>query len=225
MSAFNYVLLLLVGALAACQTPPKSIVTQPLSARPQMPAYKPATNGAIYQANSIRPLFEDRIPRNVGDTLTVVIEEKSSTQTREETGLKRDSNYSMTGPSVKFPYLGGLTGKLAGIDLSAGSSASNSGTGKSASSNQFTGSITVTVIEELQNGNLVVSGEKQMSINGDTEFIRLSGIVNPRDIRPGNTLSSTKLGDARVELQKQGNNHAFAQPGWLGKFFMTILPF
>lgn len=80
----------------------------------------------------------------------------------------------------------------------------------------------------------MVSGEKQVRINGELEYIRLSGIVNPRDIKPysydkglqqGYYVSSTRLADARIEQQGEGNNNRFAQPGWLTRFFMTISPF
>lgn len=212
--------------LAACNTPPTSIVQQPLTARPTAPVDVRPSNGSIFQAATTRPLFEDRVPRYVGDTMTVIIEEKTSTQTKEETALSRDSSYTMDAPSVALPlFSGAIEKKLGGIKVAAGSSSSNEGKGEAKSSNVFTGSITVTVVEALSNGNLIVSGEKQVRVNGEHEFIRLSGVVNPRDIKPGNMLSSTKLGDARVELQNQGNNHAFAQPGWLGRFFMSILPF
>ena len=212
--------------LAACNTPPSSIVQGPLTARPAAPPDVRPANGSIYQTATTRPLFEDRVPRYVGDTMTVVIEEKTSTQSKEETSQSRKSNYSVSAPTIDLPFFpGALESKLESAKVSAGSSGSNDGKGEAKSSSVFTGSITVTVVEVLANGNLIVSGEKQVRVNGEHEFIRLSGVVNPRDIKPGNMLSSTKLADARVELQNQGNNHSFAQPGWLGRFFMSILPF
>ena len=212
--------------LAACNTPPTSIVQGPLTARPAAPPDVRPANGSIYQTATTRPLFEDRVPRYVGDTMTVVIEEKTSTQNKEETSLSRDSSYTAGTPTVNLPLFPGvIEKKLGGVNVSAGASGSSEGKGEAKSTSVFTGSITVTVVEVLSNGNLIVSGEKQVRVNGEHEFIRLSGVVNPRDIKPGNMLSSTKLADARVELQNQGNNHAFAQPGWLARFFMTILPF
>jgi flagellar L-ring protein precursor FlgH len=212
--------------LAACNTPPTSIVQGPLTARPAAPPDVRPANGSIYQTATTRPLFEDRVPRYVGDTMTVVIEEKTSTQNKEETSLSRESSYNAGTPTVNLPLFPGvIEKKLGGVNVSAGASGSSEGKGEAKSTSVFTGSITVTVVEVLSNGNLIVSGEKQVRVNGEHEFIRLSGVVNPRDIKPGNMLSSTKLADARVELQNQGNNHAFAQPGWLARFFMTILPF
>ena len=61
----------------------------------------------------------------------------------------------------------------------------------------------MTVIEVLPNGNLLVAGEKQIGINQGTEFIRFSGVVNPVTIQAGNTVSSTKVADARIEYTRQ----------------------
>ena len=89
----------------------------------------------------------------------------------------------------------------------------------------FTGSITVTVIEVLANGNLLVSGEKQVSIGAGTEYIRLSGIVNPYFISTANTISSTNVADARIEYKESGIISEAQVMGWLARFFMSVLPF
>lgn len=76
------------------------------------------------------------------------------------------------------------------------------GKSDAAAKNAFTGSITVTVIEVLANGNLLVSGEKQVSIGAGTEYIRLSGIVNPYFISTTQPISSTNVADARIEYKE-----------------------
>ena len=98
------------------------------------------------------------------------------------------------------------------------------GNGESASKNDFKGTITVTVIEALPNGNLVVSGEKQIGINQGQEFIRLSGVVNPIHIM-GNTISSIQIADARVEYRANGYIDEAQTMGWLSRFFLTVSPF
>ncbi|MDP1935016.1 MAG: flagellar basal body L-ring protein FlgH, partial [Nitrosomonas sp.] len=83
---------------------------------------------------------------------------------------------------------------------------------------------TVTVIEALPNGNLVVSGEKQIGINQGQEFIRLSGVVNPVHIM-ANTISSTQVADARVEYRANGYLDEAQTMGWLSRFFLSVTPF
>ena len=82
----------------------------------------------------------------------------------------------------------------------------------------------MTVIEALPNGNLVVSGEKQIGINQGQEFIRLSGIVNPIHII-GNTISSIQVADARIEYRANGYLDEAQTMGWLSRFFLTFSPF
>ncbi len=100
-----------------------------------------------------------------------------------------------------------------------------SGKGDSASSNAFTGVITVTVIEVLGNGNLLVAGEKQIGINQGTEFIRFSGVVNPTSVVNNNTVSSTQVADARIEYRGTGYIDEAQTMGWLSRLFMTVSPF
>jgi len=218
---------LLAGGLAGCSVSSTPIVHQPMTARPQpQPAALPA-NGSIFQAASNRGLFEDKRPARVGDTLTVVIEEKTATSNSETGSDERKTSLSNTiNAGLNLPFLPPyLNRKLAGTSLSDTADHKLDTKAGNQLSSSFSSSITVSVIEALPNGNLVVSGEKQTRINSDTEYIRLSGVVNPRDISATNTVSSTKLADARVEQQSEGTQRSFMEPGWLTRFFLSVLPF
>ena len=100
-----------------------------------------------------------------------------------------------------------------------------SGDGETASNNVFTGTITVTIIEVLPNGNLLVSGEKQVGINHGSEFIRVSGVVNPVYLSATNSVNSVQLADARIEYRGSGQIENAQQMGWLSRFFLNTLPF
>ncbi|MFD2448404.1 flagellar basal body L-ring protein FlgH [Vogesella fluminis] len=114
---------------------------------------------------------------------------------------------------------------MGGASLNGSGSASESGSSSNTNSSSFNTSITVTVIDVYPNGNLLVSGEKQMKINGEHEFIRLSGVINPRDIKQGNNVESTRMADARIEQINQGRSRAYNDTGWLQKIFLSLLPF
>lgn len=209
---------------AGCALPPPApIVHQPVSVRPADAARLPApTDGAIYRAaGPQRPLFEDVRARNVGDTLIVVINENTSANKRGSSQIDRSGEVSaQIGPMSKVP------GKsFQNLSVSGASDNAFEGGGATATSNAFTGSITVTVIEVYANGNLLVSGEKQIAIAEGTEFIRLSGVVNPRTITVSNMVSSTQLADARVEYKGNGALSEAQRMGWLARFFMSVLPF
>lgn len=208
--------------LAACiTTTPSTSVHQPMTVRPPAVATPAMGNGAIYQAGYTRPLFEDRRARNVGDTLTVNIVENTSADKKSNTTTNRssDNNFGVTNVS-------GLPGKsFMGAGLAANSDFKFSGDGETASNNVFTGTITVTVIEVYPNGNLLVSGEKQVGINHASEFIRLSGVVNPVYLTPTNSVNSVQIADARIEYRGNGQIENAQQMGWLSRFFMNVLPF
>jgi flagellar L-ring protein precursor FlgH len=93
------------------------------------------------------------------------------------------------------------------------------GQADSSQSNRLDGSITVTVAERLPNGNLLVRGEKLITINQGEEFIRLQGIIRPVDIGPENTVASTKVADAMITYSGRGALADANRPGWLGRFF------
>ena len=213
---------LAIAGLAGCSTVPSTNVHQPMSARPQPLPELSSQNGAIYQTGNARlALFEDRRARNVGDTLNILIEEKNTASKKSGSSASRTGSATLAVPSIF-----GLPGKsFENSSLNAKSSDNFAGKGDSASNNAFTGSIAVTVIEVFSNGNLLVSGEKQVSIDQGTEFIRFSGVVNPGTINGANTVSSTKVADARVEYKGTGYIDEAQTMGWLARFFLTVLPF
>lgn len=207
-----------IVVLAGCNTVPESIVKMPLTAKPQPAAYAPPTNGAIFQSAAYRPLLEDRRARLVGDTLTIVINEKTSA------GKSADSSGSKTGTvATTAPSLFGTSIK----ELAANGSSSNqfADKGASTSSNTFTGTIGVTVIEVLPNGNMVVSGEKQVSLDKGVEYVRFSGTVSPDNIATGNTVSSTLVADAKVEYRTNTRIDMAEFMSSLGRFFYSVAPF
>ncbi len=192
-----------------------------MTARPQPMPPAAQSNGAIYQVGYVRPLFEDRRARMVGDTLTINIVEKSAAAKKSNSSAERSHTMD-----VSVPTIVGLPGKsVQGLTLEADHDNKFSGKGESAANNTFTGTITVTVIEVLPNGNLLVSGEKLVAINQGEEFIRFSGIVNPIHITAANAVPSTQVADARIEYKQNGYIDSAQVMGWLGRFFLSFLPF
>jgi flagellar L-ring protein precursor FlgH len=210
-------------AAAGCVTvtPPTS-VHQPINARPASLPQAIASDGAIYSMGlSSGLLFEDRRARRVGDTLTIAIIENTNASKKSATNTGRASNNAFG-----VTALSGLPGKsFLGANLAATSDLSFDGKGESSNNNVFTGFITVTVTEVFANGNLLVSGEKQVGINQGSEYIRLSGIVNPIHLNAANTVSSTLIADARIEYRGSGAVAENQQTGWLSRFFLNVLPF
>lgn len=219
---------LALALLAACAVTPPANVQQPMSARPAPNAPAAHANGAIYQAQypaqlgyGHRPLFEDRRARSVGDVLTININEITAASKKSGSSTSRAGSNEMS-----VGGLFGLPGKsLLGSNLSANSANTFEGKGDSASNNTFSGTITVTVTEVLPNGNLLVSGEKQIGINQGSEFVRFSGVVNPATVSSANTVSSTQVADVRLEYRGNGYVDEAQTMGWMARFFLSFLAF
>ncbi|MBS4016625.1 flagellar basal body L-ring protein FlgH [Azonexus hydrophilus] len=217
----RHLILLSSVLLAACTTVPPTNVHQPMTVRPEARPVLATGNGAIYQAGNSRPLFEDRRARFVGDTITVKITENTSASKKASNNLTRSGSQSASVTAFAGLPVGGLNG----LDLSADSATKFAGKGDAANNAVFTGNLTVTVIDVLPNGNLLVSGEKQIAIGAEQEFIRVSGVVNPAFVDFSNTVDSAKIADARIEYKSSGQIADGQVMGWLARFFLSVLPF
>jgi len=214
--------LIVAALLAGCATTtPPTALHQPMSVRPEARTATTSVNGAIFNVSSSRPLFEDRRARYVGDTLTINIVEKTQASKKSDTKAERSQSVDVSVPTiVGLPFKGAQ-----GLTLGADSGNKFGGKGENTSSNDFTSTITVTVIDVLPNGNLLVSGEKLLGLKEGEEFIRFSGVVNPNTITGANTVQSTQVADARMEFKANGFLDTAQVMGWLSRFFLTVMPF
>lgn len=220
----------LAAGLAACETTPSSIVMQPTTTpKPQPPVVTAPASGAIFLATSYRPLFEDRRARMVGDTLTIAINEKTAAgkqagSSASKSGSVNAATPNFSGRAASPGLLGlGLSSNL--MSVSAEGSSEYEQKGAVSSSNNFTGQLTATVMEVLPNGNLVVSGEKQVGLDKGVEFIRFSGVVNPSTITAGNVVSSTQVADARAEYRTSQHIDKAELSSMMTRFFLSVVPF
>jgi len=221
----NWIVTLTLLALAGCAVPPSTTIKTPLTARPAERDALAPHNGAIFQAGkNDHPLFEDRHPRNVGDILTInIVETISATQSASNSAANTGSMNAGT-PTIATnnkTLLGPLT-------VSSSSAGSLSNKSAYTGANTFTGTITVTVVEVLPNGNLLVGGEKQMAINQSNGYIRLSGVVDPATITStitGYTVQSTQVADVHIDYKDADNLDTSQVMTMLGRAFLSFLPF
>ncbi len=214
---------LAAATLAACASMVQAPQVEPLTtAQLPLPAAAPPqpTAGAIYAAGGHRPLFEDRRARLVGDTLTIQIEEQVSASQQSTSKVDKSGSVAMTTSALPFAS----TRFLGRLEADANAKLAGSADGRTDSTNTFTGSITVLVTEVLPNGNLVVAGDKQIGVNQNVDVLRFSGVVNPAQIRAGNTISSTQVAMARVQQRGRGDVARVQAQGWLGRFFGSVAP-
>ena len=215
-----------VAALGGCgfldqvQRQPHIDVVETRAAEPVAAPAPARQNGAIFQADRYRPLFEDHRARLVGDTITVQITEKVSATQKSTSTV--DKAGSVEAGITALPLVSSNSFGRAGA---AGTSANTfSGKGTTENSNDFSGTITASVVKVLANGHLVVTGEKQIGVNANVDVLRFSGQIDPRAILPGNVVPSTAIANVRIEQRGRGQQAEAQSMGWLARFFMSLWP-
>ncbi|CAK0778307.1 flagellar L-ring protein [Gammaproteobacteria bacterium] len=209
--------LFLAGCAETPQHDPAYAPTLPLASHTP-----PPRDGAIFHSGYDIVLFEDDRARRIGDILTVQLVEKTDASKKAETKIGKSDEVDISATTLfgRTPGAGGLyswpKNKLSG-------SSTFDGSGDSSQSNSLSGSISVTVTEVLPNGYLMIRGDKVIGLNQGTEFVRLSGIVRPSDIRSNNTVPSTAIANATISYGGKGATDDANAMGWLGRFFISAL--
>jgi flagellar L-ring protein precursor FlgH len=171
-------------------------------------------------------LYYDTQARHVGDKLTIVVREDSNVQNNDNRGMKK-----ATGLKSAFSFAGAASGGLG--EQEGGVSASESLTSDRAmqgnatfrSQRAFTDRMTVTVVDVLPNGDLVVRGTRELSIQGDVRTLVVTGVVRYFDIGPDNSVSSRLVSDLRMVYDGAGAEQAFTRQGWMGRIGNKLWPF
>lgn len=186
---------------------------------PSIPLETARPMGGIYGSQTGMDLFMDLRARAVGDILTILLVERTDASKDSSSSTSRGTDID-TG----FPIIAGRPVTSGGnefLNNEIQSSTDFTGEADATQSNRLDGSITVTVADRLPNGNLVVRGEKWITLNQGEEFIRFSGIVRPVDIGPNNSIPSTKVADAKIAYSGEGALADSNRPGWLTRFFSS----
>ena len=228
---------LLAGVLlsSGCVAPtakPDDPYYAPVLPRTPLPAAQ--NNGSIYQACFENGLYDDRKAFRVGDIITITLNERTQASKNANSNLQKDSSGTLGVPNLFGMAVApdnplrslsalGMTNNNLSLDSSWNSQRDATGSGQAGQSNSLSGSVTVTVAEVLPNGILAVRGEKWMTLNTGDELMRISGLVRADDISTDNTVSSTRVADARITYSGTGAFADASQPGWMSRFFMSPL--
>lgn len=171
-------------------------------------------------------LFYDSRARNVGDLLTLIISEASEVENSENRSMDKNSS---NGASADYAAgsSGGLATQAASASLDFASSAKRAFSGKAnyRDSREYTDHITVTVVDVLPNGNLVISGRRCLSIAGEQRTLVVSGVVRPIDLGPDNKISSRYVADLKTVYEGEGTSKKFTRQGWFSRAANKVWPF
>jgi flagellar L-ring protein precursor FlgH len=211
--------LLLAGCASIDDLPPSNGAFDPIVPVAQTPPRPPT--GGIYRAGTGETLF-GRVRRfQPGDVLTVLLNE-STQAARATTGtISRESSNDVIPSGVAARI---ANNALTGLNFNSAKITSD-GSGSADQSASLTGAITVSVVEVQGNGNLVVRGEKYLSLNQGSEVIQVSGIVRPDDVASNNTVQSRRLAHARFTYQGGGELASASKAGWGTRSLLKFWPF
>ncbi len=174
--------------------------------------------GSLFRVNYVNNIYSDSKAHRVGDIISVILSESTQAQKSAKTELKK-ANSSKLSPVIGFggTAITSLQGKS--IQYSLDQESEFKGDTKANQGNSLSGNISVHVLEVLPNGNLVIRGEKWMTLNNGDEYIRLTGIIRSKDISSSNTIVSNKVANARIQYAGTGAFADANEQGWLTRFF------
>ena len=215
-----------LALLQGCATEPVDMVLRP---SPEFqPVYPLASDrpkiatGGIYSNRQSDAWFGRGRNYQVGDIITVLLNESTQAARTQNTDVSREAKNSL--PSGASTQVGKLSPFLDGVNLNDNRT-SSTGKGKADQQASLSGSVAVTVVEILANGNLVIRGEKKLGLSEGTEVIQVSGVIRPEDIGPNSTVQSRRLANAQIAYRGSGDLANATRAGWGTSFMHKFWPF
>jgi len=233
-------------ALAACnafdrvseigQQPKLASIEDPTHAPGYIPVNMPMPppSLAVQQPNSLwhtgaRAFFRDQRASRVGDIITVVVTINDQAQLQNETKRSRANS-----DSANLTNFLGFESHLhnwlpKAVDpsslIDAASNTSNDGKGSVNRQEQISLQLAATIIQVLPNGNLVIQGKQQVTVNFDLRQLTINGIIRPQDIDSTNSIAYNQIAEARIEYGGKGEVQDVQQPRYGDQLFDILMPF
>ena len=170
--------------------------------------------------------FSNVVAKNRGDLLVVMINESTDVENIDERSLERTGSSALNA-GVNYGLTGNLGTQIGTANLGQNGNQTRNFNGDSEfrSERQLQDRFTVSVIDVLPNGNLLIEGRRKIFLQGDTRVLQLTGTVRGVDVLPNNTVSSQLIGGLDIRLIADGPEEKFSKQGWLGRKLNKVLPF
>lgn len=217
---------------AGCTPPKQNPTPMPVLTTPEPYEAEPANNpGSLFASSSSDYLFDDNRARRVGDIVVVTVTETTKGKHTSNSKAEKQNDTSLTVSNFASSPLSALdvfgTKGNAGTDPQIGSSMSNKfkSTGETKNESTLTASVACRVVRILPGNVLQVEGARQVRINDETQVLVVKGLLRQRDIGAGNTVESSYLADAQIEVYGRGILADKQRPGWLSRILDNVWPF
>ncbi|MBI9085917.1 MAG: flagellar basal body L-ring protein FlgH [Desulfobacterales bacterium] len=224
------VLLAAAGLPWGCVTTgPAPVVVPPSMVEVPAPAPAPPAEGSLWQDSApLNDMFANVKARQVGDIVTVRIVESASASNKATTSAGRKSSISGGIESFfnlekKFPSTRDTLSPFGSVAASL--SNDFDGDGETTRSGDLTAYVSARVTGITANGNLMIAGFREVTVNNEQQLISLTGVVRPKDVTPDNVVLSTYVADARIVYSGTGIVNDKQRPGWLARTLDQVWPF
>ena len=174
---------------------------------------------ATASSAQIQSMFADPKANQVGDALTVIIQENASASNRTSTKTAKNSK---TAISSTIPGAGNILDFIPLHSLDSGFDNQYTGDASTSRSARLTARMTVTVVGKKPNGDLIIEGVRTLKINGENEAIYVNGSVSPAMVRRDNTVLSSSIADLQIEYTGKGTITQGTRPGVVVRFINWI---
>lgn len=231
-SIINAALMLAVATLTMGCAPKYKEEPMPILTPPVYEEQNPADNpGSLFDTNRSEFLYDDNRASRVGDIVLVKVSESTSTNIKSETTAKKENTVAnsvtampSTGLVGAIP-LAGTLGAKAGVSVGADQSTDFKGNGETKQESSFEATVATRIVRKLPGNLMQVEGARRIRVNHETQFLVVRGLIRQRDITSENTIPSTSLAEAQIEVYGQGVLNDKQRPGWLSRILDTISPF
>jgi flagellar L-ring protein precursor FlgH len=217
------------GSPAKQDAPPPDNMAGVLRNPPELayPAPAPRTEGSLFSDDARFNLYSDVTAKRLGDIVTINIVETSKASKQAKTNLGRNSKLSGSVTSLLgYENKLGLPNAFDPTSaLSTAFTSKFSGSGNTSRTESMTAQVSARVIKILPNGNLVLRGSREISLNNERQLMVIMGIVRPEDISPTNEVQSIYLADARIDYSGQGDLTRAQRKGWGAQLVDLLWPF
>lgn len=225
-----YVLsLILVFLITGCLSK-KEVVRPDVTEAPIQQLSQPApAAGSIWRGESDKNMiFTDKKARYINDIVTIIVAEAASGGNKASTSTSRDTSSDAAITSflgIENQIIGNNANMGGKIALGGSSSNALKGAGDTSRNNTLIARISARVIRVLDNGNLLIEGRRQVTINAEDQYLIIGGIIRPQDITAENTISSQYISDARIVYTGEGVINDKMRPGWMTRIVDWVWPF
>ncbi len=171
-------------------------------------------------------LFVDNRARQVGDLLTIVVRETTDVDHKDKRAMDKQTEaggvFNFSGKAVDA-----VTSRSASANLDTATTSKRTFDSRAefTSERGFTDRMTVTVIDVLPNGNLLIEGKRRRVVTGEDRTLLVSGMVRPDDIGAGNIVQSQFIANFQIAYEGNGPESSFTNQDWFARMLNHAWPF